>query len=63
VDFNKAKNEWNINTKTEKYTCSFLVVATSRLRVPYIPSVEKAEEFEGLILHTSKFKNAKEFQV
>lgn len=63
VSVHKADNYWHIECENEKtFDVINLVVATGLNRIPKIPSWKGQNEFEGEILHASKYKNAFPFK-
>lgn len=59
----KSNNSWHIECENEKtFDVQNIVVATGLNRIPKIPYWKGQEEFEGEIIHASKYKNAIPFK-
>lgn len=47
---------------TTEYVCRWLIVATGENAEAVVPDIEGADEFEGVIRHTSLYKSGEEFR-
>lgn len=53
---------WEIQTQDNLYRTRNLVVATGYNREPYLPNWPGKESFQGVILHSSQYRNGKPFR-
>lgn len=53
---------WHVETQDTHYAASNLVIATGYNRVPYLPHWQGEESFRGTVLHSSQYRNGREFQ-
>jgi len=56
-DISRTDSDWTTTTENTKYTSKNIIVATGYTRVPYIPDWKDKNDFEGDLLHSSKYKN------
>ncbi|PKI59446.1 hypothetical protein CRG98_020205 [Punica granatum] len=54
-----AKNV--LSGEIEEYHARFLVIATGESCDPFVPAVEGLESFPGKVIHSTQYKNGKEF--
>jgi thioredoxin reductase len=52
-----------VNKTDHTYTCTYLCIATSYCRVPFIPSIlkESKQIYQGQIMHSAHYKNPQSF--
>ena len=59
---NIQSNGWTVLTKSNKtYTTKNVIVATGINRIPFLPKWQGDDTFDGTIIHSYKYKNAKPF--
>lgn len=56
----KAKNR--SSGQVEEYSSRFLVLATGETAEPRVPEIEGLESFKGKVLHSTGYKNGKEYK-
>lgn len=56
----KAKNKRS--DLVEEYCSKFLVVASGETAEPFVPEIEGLESFKGKVIHSTRYKNGKEFK-
>ncbi|XP_048138970.1 probable indole-3-pyruvate monooxygenase YUCCA10 isoform X2 [Rhodamnia argentea] len=65
--YDEGAGKWRVNARdvgsgeVEEYLCRFLVVATGETSDPFVPEVEGIEGFAGKVIHSTLYKNGKEF--
>lgn len=61
----QGPDRWRVTTQTEggrrHYHCRFVAVCTSKLRVPFAPTIPGQESFEGRVLHSREYRTGKAF--
>lgn len=62
VSIEKTKEGWSIKTNKETYLTNHVIVSTGDTNKPHIPRKEGIESFPGKILHSSAYKNGREFK-
>ncbi|XP_021732652.1 probable indole-3-pyruvate monooxygenase YUCCA10 [Chenopodium quinoa] len=68
ASFDEVKGKWLVEAKdtlmkvTKVFVASFLVVATGENGKGYIPNIPGLKDFKGGIMHSSEYKNGREFQ-
>ncbi len=62
ISVSRVDEMWEVKTTNETYLCEKVIFATGNTNIPNIPKVKGIESFEGKILHSSNYKNGKEFQ-
>ncbi|KAI3425523.1 uncharacterized protein J3R85_010269 [Psidium guajava] len=66
--YDEGDGKWRVNARdagsgeVEEYLCRFLVVATGESSDPFIPEVKGIEGFGGKVIHSTGYKNGKEFE-
>jgi cation diffusion facilitator CzcD-associated flavoprotein CzcO len=58
----RENNQWLVQTQGERYSASNLVVAAGNTREPFIPEWKGRNLFKGKVLHSSEYKNGKQFK-
>ena len=64
IKYNEENKQWIIeidNDFNKKINCDYLVIATSINNSPYIPNIKNMEKFNGKMIHSFEYKNAKQF--
>lgn len=65
--YDEGEGKWRVSARVvgsgevEVYLCRFLVVATGESSDAFIPEVEGIEGFGGKVIHSTGYKNGKEF--
>jgi cation diffusion facilitator CzcD-associated flavoprotein CzcO len=54
-------NEWRVKTAKDAYTSQFLVFSSSPLHYAVVPDIPGIKEFQGKVLHTSKWERNFDF--
>ncbi|XP_057439011.1 probable indole-3-pyruvate monooxygenase YUCCA10 [Lotus japonicus] len=68
AEHDNSHQNWRVKAKNrtsghvEEYAGKFLVVATGETAEPRIPEVEGLEGFKGKVIHSTGYKNGKEFK-
>ncbi|KAL1351062.1 hypothetical protein AAHE18_06G069600 [Arachis hypogaea] len=68
AEFDEVDRKWKVKAKNrssgevEEYSGRFLVVATGETAEPRVPRVEGLESFKGKVMHSTGYKNGKEFK-
>ncbi|RYR01603.1 hypothetical protein Ahy_B06g080483 isoform A [Arachis hypogaea] len=68
AEFDEVDRKWKVKAKNrssgevEEYSGRFLVVATGETAEPRVPRVEGLESFKGRVMHSTGYKNGKEFK-
>ena len=57
-----ANNLWEVQTQDNRYQAANLVIATGYNREPYLPTWPGQASFQGVILHSSQYRNGEPFQ-
>jgi indole-3-pyruvate monooxygenase len=57
-----ANDRWEVQTPGHPYQAANLVVATGYTREPYLPNWPGQDSFEGVILHSSQYRNGRPFK-
>ena len=57
----KEGDNWNTETNSGTYQSRFVIVATGLNHTPNIPEFEGISSFKGKVLHSSQYKNGKDF--
>ncbi|XP_056170982.1 probable indole-3-pyruvate monooxygenase YUCCA10 [Syzygium oleosum] len=66
--YDEGDGKWRVNARVadsgevEEYRCRFLVVATGETSDAFVPEVEGIEGFGGKVIHSTGYKNGKEFE-
>jgi len=58
----RVKAENKSSGEVEEYSGKFLVVASGETAEPRVPEVEGLESFKGKVIHSTRYKNGKEFK-
>ncbi|KEH24364.1 putative indole-3-pyruvate monooxygenase [Medicago truncatula] len=58
----RVKAENKSSGEVEEYSARFLVVASGETAEPRVPVVEGLENFKGKVIHSTRYKNGKEFK-
>ena len=53
------ENQWLVRTNREDFLCKVVVIATGEDRVPLMPDIPGVETFQGILVHSSEFKQTK----
>ncbi|MED6113035.1 hypothetical protein PIB30_067282 [Stylosanthes scabra] len=67
AEFDEVDRKWKVKAKNtasgevEEYSGRFLVVASGETAEPRVPKVEGLESFKGKVMHSTGYKNGKEF--
>ncbi len=56
-----SNTKWEVTTNKEKYLVKNLIICTGYNHTPYIPHWENENTFQGEILHSKNYRNAKPF--
>lgn len=68
AQYDEAHNQWRVKVRNqnsgevEDYAGRFLVVASGETAEPRVPEIEGLDTFKGKVLHSTGYKNGKEFQ-
>jgi len=62
LSLNKVGTYWIVKTNTETYQSMFVIMATGRNLKPKVPEFQGMNSFTGSILHSSQYKNGKNFE-
>ncbi|XP_058740722.1 probable indole-3-pyruvate monooxygenase YUCCA10 [Vicia villosa] len=68
AEFDEGGEKWKVRAvnkvsgEVEEYDGRFLVVASGETSDPFVPEIEGLERFEGKVMHSTGFKNGKEFK-
>lgn len=63
VSFARYENNlWKVQTQNNLYHAKNLVVATGYTRKPFLPTWPGQESFNGLLIHSSEYKNGERFR-
>jgi indole-3-pyruvate monooxygenase len=57
----KEDNNWVTETNNGTYRSKYVIIATGLNKQPYCPELEGMSSFTGKVLHSSQFKNGREF--
>lgn len=61
ISCEKINGKWRVNTQHDSYECQNLVIATGMNHTPKMAHFKGLENYTGKILHSSEYKNGKEF--
>lgn len=67
ASYDQKTERWNVRVRninsdeTENYSGKFLVVATGETSDPFIPEIDGLKTFTGQVLHSTQYKNGKEY--
>ncbi|MEJ7769422.1 MAG: NAD(P)/FAD-dependent oxidoreductase, partial [Chitinophagaceae bacterium] len=56
------KNDWVVETTTDHYTASNIIVATGYNRKPFLPEWQGMKAYKGVVIHSSAYKNGGSFK-
>ena len=62
VGVQRVGDHWEVQTQSERFESSRLVVATGNARVPFTPIWPGLDSFAGRVLHSSEYVNGREFR-
>lgn len=68
AEFDEGCEKWKVRAvnkvsgEVEEYDGRFLVVASGETSDPFVPEIEGLESFDGKVMHSTGFKNGKEFK-
>ncbi|MEJ0101357.1 MAG: NAD(P)-binding domain-containing protein [Bacteroidota bacterium] len=57
----REESRWISETNNGIYQSEFVIVATGKNHTPVVPGFEGIHSFKGNVLHSSQYKNGKEF--
>lgn len=57
----RVKVENKSSGDVEEYSGRFLIVASGETAEPFVPQVVGLESFKGKVIHSTRYKNGKEF--
>lgn len=58
----RGELEWQVETSEGRFSSRYLMIATAANRAPHVPDLRGRERFEGLLLHSSEYRNARPFR-
>jgi indole-3-pyruvate monooxygenase len=61
ISLKNKDGNWMAETNNGVYQSKFVIVATGLNHTPIIPAIKGIDSFKGKILHSSQYKNGKEF--
>ncbi|XP_071690738.1 probable indole-3-pyruvate monooxygenase YUCCA4 [Rutidosis leptorrhynchoides] len=62
AEFDLKNGVWRVTTQDSVYESRWLVVATGENAEAVMPEIQGIEKFEGVVRHTSEYKNGCEFE-
>ncbi|KAI5425124.1 probable indole-3-pyruvate monooxygenase YUCCA10 [Lathyrus oleraceus] len=68
AEFDEGCEKWKVKAvnkdsgEVEEYDGRFLVVASGETSDPFVPEIEGLKSFGGKVIHSTRFKNGKEFK-
>lgn len=68
AEYDQDSQKWKVKAmnkvcgEIEEYDGRFLVVATGETSDPFIPEIEGLKSFTGKVIHSTEYKNGKEFK-
>ncbi|MCE9646775.1 MAG: NAD(P)/FAD-dependent oxidoreductase [Chloroflexi bacterium] len=62
ISAQKEKDSWSVQTRTAQYRAAHLVIATGNAREPVIPKWSGMDDYKGMLLHSSEYKNGAQFK-
>lgn len=67
AEYNDDDEKWSVKVENkssgdvEEYSGRFLIVASGETAEPFVPQVVGLESFKGKVIHSTRYKNGKEF--
>ncbi|KAK2418666.1 indole-3-pyruvate monooxygenase [Trifolium repens] len=68
AEYDEGSEKWKVKAmnkdsgEVEEYDGNFLVVASGETSDPFVPEIEGLKSFPGKVIHSTGFKNGKEFK-
>jgi indole-3-pyruvate monooxygenase len=68
AEYDEGSEKWKVKAmnkdsgEVEEYDGKFLVVASGETSDPFVPEIEGLKSFPGKVIHSTGFKNGKEFK-
>ena len=62
ISIERTENLWVVKTKEKSFYTKNLILATGIIGNPYIPTIPELNQYQGKVIHSTQFKNWKEYR-